>query len=139
MLETFPSHKQHQMAPLYDPTLHQLLATPHPTPPAPPLPPPLRNQSLQELLEKLLGAPCKLFTTKCVSHELKQLGDDFRPSFLLAKKQQLHKCAHETPISAADCLLQQIGAQQGQQGQGPGSAQQAGCCCSGCSWRSCMR
>jgi hypothetical protein len=103
---------------------------------------PLRNQSLQELLEKLLGVPCKLFTTKCVSHELKQLGDDFRPSFLLAKKQQLHKCAHETPISAADCLLQQIGAcadgGAGGRGQAVCSKQQACCCCSGGSGHLCM-
>jgi hypothetical protein len=69
-----------------------------------------RGQGLQETLERLLGATCKLFSTKCVSHELKSLGDDYWGSFLAAKKLQLHKCSHEVPISAADCLLQAIGA-----------------------------
>ena len=69
-----------------------------------------RHQAPQEALEKLLGATCKAFTTKCVSLELKGLGDDYRDSFQTAKRQQLHKCGHEQPISAADCILQQIGA-----------------------------
>jgi U3 small nucleolar RNA-associated protein 23 len=66
--------------------------------------------NLQGLLDNLLGGPCKLFTPRCVSHELKSLGPEFAAAAQAARSHALHHCAHEPPLAAAsDCLLEQVG------------------------------
>lgn len=37
-----------------------------------------------ELIPKLLGGTCRLFTTSCIQHELKKLGSDFLGTWVLA-------------------------------------------------------
>jgi len=67
--------------------------------------------NLQGLLDNLLGGTCKLFTSRCVSHELKSLGPDFKPATLAARSHALHHCGHERPLeSASECLMEQVGA-----------------------------
>ncbi|WIA30019.1 hypothetical protein OEZ86_000116 [Tetradesmus obliquus] len=60
---------------------------------------------LQELLSRLLGGEVKLFTTPCISKELKALGADFAATAATARQQQLHKCEHSPPQPPSDCLL----------------------------------
>lgn len=61
-----------------------------------------------EQLVKLLGAPCTTYTTKCVMHELRQLGGDFQATYRAARKYKLHHCEHEEGTSGAECLLSQV-------------------------------
>jgi U3 small nucleolar RNA-associated protein 23 len=60
---------------------------------------------LQDLLSRLLGGDVKLFTTPCISKELKALGPDFAATATTARQQQLHKCEHTPPQPPSDCLL----------------------------------
>jgi U3 small nucleolar RNA-associated protein 23 len=60
---------------------------------------------LQDLLSRLLGGDVKLFTTPCISKELKALGPDFAATATTARQQQLHKCEHSPPQPPSDCLL----------------------------------
>jgi U3 small nucleolar RNA-associated protein 23 len=60
---------------------------------------------LQELLARLLGGDVKLFTTPCISKELKALGPDFAATAAAARQEQLHKCEHSPPEPPSDCLL----------------------------------
>ncbi|GIL88052.1 hypothetical protein Vretifemale_16089, partial [Volvox reticuliferus] len=46
-------------------------------------------------LPKLLGATCKLYTTKCVTRELRSLGREFSAAAAAARSFTLHKCDHE--------------------------------------------
>mmetsp|Transcript_8856 Transcript_8856/g.18923 ORF Transcript_8856/g.18923 Transcript_8856/m.18923 type:complete len:269 (+) Transcript_8856:108-914(+) len=65
---------------------------------------------LQPQLAKLLGGRTKLYVTRCVTHELRNLGADFKQSAAAARAHELHKCGHEeSPKAAADCILEQIG------------------------------
>mmetsp|Transcript_22526 Transcript_22526/g.31345 ORF Transcript_22526/g.31345 Transcript_22526/m.31345 type:complete len:252 (-) Transcript_22526:268-1023(-) len=60
-------------------------------------------------IPKLLGGTCKVAVTKCITAELKSLGQSFRDS-ATASKQMIHfKCSHETPIPAADCVQSLVG------------------------------
>lgn len=63
---------------------------------------------LQELLGRLLGGEVKLFTTPCVSGELRGLGPDFAAAAHAARQQQLHKCGHAAALPACDCLLEAV-------------------------------
>lgn len=66
--------------------------------------------NLQSLLNTLLGGTCKLFTSKCVSAELKALGPEFAAAGAAARAQALHHCGHEPALdSASDCLAEQVG------------------------------
>jgi len=51
----------------------------------------------------------KVYSTRCVLRELQALGNDFRRTAEWAKRVHVHKCGHKEPLSAADCLLHQIG------------------------------
>lgn len=64
---------------------------------------------LREHIPKLLGGKCKIYTTQCVMHELRALGPDYKQTSFAAKDYELHKCEHDNPVSAADCLLRQVG------------------------------
>jgi rRNA-processing protein FCF1 len=73
-----------------------------------PLSPSLVN--LQGLLDTLLGGTCKLFTSRCVSAELRALGPEFAAAAAAAKSHALHHCGHDPPRgAAADCLGEQVG------------------------------
>lgn len=47
----------------------------------------------------------KLFTTPCISKELKSLGPDFAATAAAARQQQLHKCEHSPAMAPSECLL----------------------------------
>jgi len=66
-----------------------------------------RGDAKEEIL-KLLGDPARVFTTKCVMHELRGLGKDYTSTRQACKRYALHKCGHEDPVSAAQCLAEQI-------------------------------
>ncbi|KAF8069611.1 UTP23 [Scenedesmus sp. PABB004] len=63
---------------------------------------------LQELLARLVGGEVRLFTTPCISGELRGLGPEFRPTADAARQQQLHKCGHEAAQAPSDCLLDAV-------------------------------
>lgn len=70
---------------------------------------------LDDHLPTLLGGPTKLYTTRCVMSELKQLGADTAKTAQAARSYALHKCGHDgKPLPAADCLLQQLGSGNGE-------------------------
>ncbi|GFR45711.1 hypothetical protein Agub_g7120 [Astrephomene gubernaculifera] len=54
----------------------------------------LNLADLASHLPKLLGGACKLYTTKCVTRELRSLGRDFTASADAAHSYPLHKCDH---------------------------------------------
>ncbi|XP_077214230.1 PIN domain-like family protein [Tasmannia lanceolata] len=58
----------------------------------------------QSLLANLLGAPTKLFTTRCILAELKSLGDSYSESFRAARNLFTARCDHERRKSAAGCI-----------------------------------
>lgn len=56
-----------------------------------------------DLLPKLLGGTCRLFTTSCIQHELKKLGADFVGAVHTASSLPLHTSAPQrraTPASS---------------------------------------
>ncbi|CAG9467158.1 unnamed protein product [Pedinophyceae sp. YPF-701] len=64
----------------------------------------------QAHVEKLLGATCKLFVTRCVMNELRAMGKEFAGTTAAARKLALAHCDHESaPLSAADCILSMVG------------------------------
>jgi U3 small nucleolar RNA-associated protein 23 len=65
---------------------------------------------LADAITNLLGGTCKLFTTPCISHELKSLGADTAAAAAASRRQQLHKCEHDPCKLPAECLLEQVGA-----------------------------
>ena len=67
-----------------------------------------RRGDAKEEVSKLLGDPARVFTTKCVMHELRGLGKDYIPTRQACKRYALHKCGHEDPVSAAQCLAEQV-------------------------------
>lgn len=64
---------------------------------------------LKDHISRLLGGKVKPYTTQCVMHELRALGPDYKATSRAAREYELHKCGHEEAISAADCLLAQLG------------------------------
>jgi U3 small nucleolar RNA-associated protein 23 len=67
-----------------------------------------RRGDAKEEVSKLLGDPSRVFTTKCVMHELRGLGKDYITTRQACKRYALHKCGHEDPVSAAQCLAEQV-------------------------------
>lgn len=68
----------------------------------------LKRGDAKEEVSKLLGDPARVFTTKCVMHELRGLGKDYIATRQACKRYALHKCGHEDPVSAAQCLAEQV-------------------------------
>jgi hypothetical protein len=68
---------------------------------------------LADAITNLLGGTCKLFTTPCISHELKSMGPDTAAAAAAARRHQLHKCEHDPCKLPAECLLEQVGAAPG--------------------------
>lgn len=60
-------------------------------------------------LSDLLGAPVKLFTSRCVLTELKRLGQSHSESFEAASSLFIARCDHEKRKTAEDCILEIIG------------------------------
>lgn len=65
----------------------------------------------KEVISKLLGAPIRLLTSRCVLTELKALGKDFKGTHTFARKAcAIHACGHEdTSLAASSCLSTCIG------------------------------
>lgn len=80
--------------------------------------------NLDTHVPRLLGGTSKLYTTRCISKELRGLGDEFRATAAAARGFLLHKCDHATPVAAAQCIKEQIGAE-GQQGRAAGGRRTA--------------
>lgn len=64
---------------------------------------------MENVINKVCNSKVKVYCTRCVLHELEVLGDDFRLTCNWAKRLNVHKCGHKQVVSAADCLLSQIG------------------------------
>uniref|UniRef100_A0A061R8Q4 U3 small nucleolar RNA-associated protein 23 n=1 Tax=Tetraselmis sp. GSL018 TaxID=582737 RepID=A0A061R8Q4_9CHLO len=70
-----------------------------------------RHNSPQEALAKMLNAKIKIFTSKCVTKELRDLGKDFEETFRLAKSVCIGaSCEHSgDEWGAAECITDLIG------------------------------
>lgn len=66
---------------------------------------------LQEALTKFLGAPVKLFTSKCVTKELREMGEEMIETGRLAKRAcKGAECPHQgSEWGAAECIASLIG------------------------------
>ncbi|KAK1440732.1 hypothetical protein QVD17_06563 [Tagetes erecta] len=60
-------------------------------------------------ISNILGAPVKMFTTKCVLAELKSLGETYSDSLNVARDLAPARCDHEKRKSAVACLAEVIG------------------------------
>ncbi|XP_023729022.1 uncharacterized protein LOC111876686 [Lactuca sativa] len=60
-------------------------------------------------LSNILGAPVKMFTTRCVLAELKSLGESYSDSLNVARDLAPARCDHEQRKSAVACLTEVIG------------------------------
>ncbi|KAL4578352.1 hypothetical protein LXL04_014474 [Taraxacum kok-saghyz] len=60
-------------------------------------------------ISNILGAPVKLFTTRCVLAELKSLGESYSDSLNVARDLAPARCDHEKRKSAVACLTEVIG------------------------------
>ncbi|KAL8240664.1 hypothetical protein R6Q59_014019 [Mikania micrantha] len=60
-------------------------------------------------LSNILGAPVKMFTTRCVLAELKSLGETYSDSYNVACDLAPARCDHEKRKSAVACLAEVIG------------------------------
>ncbi|KAJ0558235.1 putative rRNA-processing protein Fcf1/Utp23 [Helianthus annuus] len=60
-------------------------------------------------ISNILGAPVKMFTTRCVLAELKSLGEAYSESLNVARDLAPARCDHEKRKSAVDCLSDVIG------------------------------
>ncbi|KAI3747941.1 hypothetical protein L6452_10694 [Arctium lappa] len=60
-------------------------------------------------LSNILGAPVKMFTTRCVLAELKSLGEGYSDSLNVARDLIPARCDHEKRKSAVACLAEVIG------------------------------
>lgn len=72
---------------------------------------PCRNEDPTELLSELLGDKVRVFTTPCVMHEVRKMGNELSKARDACRRLALHHCGHEetTKLPAAECLAQQIG------------------------------
>ncbi|XP_057788382.1 uncharacterized protein LOC131005412 isoform X2 [Salvia miltiorrhiza] len=60
-------------------------------------------------LMNILGAPVKLFTTRCAVAELKSLGSSYSDSVDAARSLMIARCDHENRKSAVACITEVIG------------------------------
>ncbi|KAJ4842478.1 hypothetical protein Tsubulata_001835 [Turnera subulata] len=60
-------------------------------------------------LSNILGAPVKLFTTRCVLEELKRLGKSYTESLEAAQQLMVARCDHEKLKTADACISEIIG------------------------------
>ncbi|KAH6797657.1 hypothetical protein C2S52_022211 [Perilla frutescens var. hirtella] len=60
-------------------------------------------------LMNILGAPVKIFTTRCVVAELKSLGSSYSDSVNAASSLMTARCDHEKRKSAVACITEVIG------------------------------
>lgn len=60
-------------------------------------------------LANALGAPVKIFTTRCVLAELRSLGDSYAESLYAACNLLTARCEHEKRKSAVSCITDVIG------------------------------
>ncbi|KAH6798827.1 hypothetical protein C2S51_035311 [Perilla frutescens var. frutescens] len=60
-------------------------------------------------LTNILGAPVKIFTTRCVVAELKSLGSSYSDSVNAASSLMTARCDHEKRKSAVACITEVIG------------------------------
>ncbi|XP_027107137.1 rRNA-processing protein utp23-like [Coffea arabica] len=60
-------------------------------------------------LANALGAPVKIFTTRCVLGELRSLGDSYAESLNAARNLLTARCDHEKRKSAVSCITRIIG------------------------------
>ncbi|XP_011088373.1 rRNA-processing protein UTP23 homolog isoform X2 [Sesamum indicum] len=60
-------------------------------------------------LANTLGAPVKIFTTRCVLAELRSLGDSYSDSLNAARNLIAARCDHEKRKSAVACIMDVIG------------------------------
>ena len=67
-----------------------------------------RRGDCKEEIGKLLGDPARMFTTRCVMHELRKLGSEYSATRQVCKRYALHHCGHEDPVSATECLHSQV-------------------------------
>lgn len=66
-----------------------------------------------EALGKIAGGKVVAFSTKCVSNELQEMGKEYSKTLVECRSLKLHKCSHDTPVPASQCLRDQIGEQNG--------------------------
>ena len=59
---------------------------------------------IKEQLPKALSATCKELVTRCVTEELRKLGDEFGGALFIARRFEMRRCGHTTPVSASECL-----------------------------------
>uniref|UniRef100_A0A7S0R6F8 PIN domain-containing protein n=1 Tax=Pyramimonas obovata TaxID=1411642 RepID=A0A7S0R6F8_9CHLO len=64
---------------------------------------------LNEELPKLLGGTCKLGVTKCITSELRSLGETFAASGRASKKMDHFRCSHINPVPAVECVEALVG------------------------------
>jgi len=66
--------------------------------------------TLQEQVERVLGARARLFTTRCVMAEMATMGPEVSGSLAAARALALAKCGHEdAPQPASGCLRSLVG------------------------------
>ncbi|KAI9100409.1 Fcf1-domain-containing protein [Phlyctochytrium arcticum] len=65
--------------------------------------------NIRDTLPKILMGTTRAMTTSCVLAELRQLGPDFSGVAINAKRFELRRCNHRTPIPASDCIKDIIG------------------------------
>lgn len=58
----------------------------------------------RDALPKLLSGHTKLFSTKCVLKELREMGEGFSGTYLAARRFDCVRCGHDSCVSAAECL-----------------------------------
>ena len=59
----------------------------------------------KDVLAKYLGAPSKLFTTRCVAHELKSMGAEFKEASFAARRAEEVKGGPDPPTPAFDSVV----------------------------------
>ena len=62
----------------------------------------------KDVVVKYLGAPAKLFTTRCVKEELRQMGKDLKEASLYARKLEEVKDGPDPPAPALDSIIAAI-------------------------------
>ncbi|TWW65562.1 rRNA-processing protein UTP23 homolog [Takifugu flavidus] len=72
----------------------------------------LKNKiQIKEQLPKYLMGEVQLCTTTCAMKELECLGKELYGAKIILQKYQTRRCAHTSPVPAAECLLSMLGGQ----------------------------